>query len=84
MGCACTNSLTLFLAIDRIAALTINGASKMNADTYATYSDKRLTDTRAYWMGVSRAAKSPEQRARADRGAAIVATEMRKRAATKR
>lgn len=55
----------------------------MNADTYAKYSDKQLADVHAYWMGVCRAAKSPEQRARADQGATVAATEIRKRAGLK-
>jgi len=53
----------------------------MNTDTYASYSDQKLTETHGYWMSICRAAKSPEQRARAEAGAAAAATELRKRAA---
>jgi hypothetical protein len=55
----------------------------MNADTYSTYTDARLLDTHAYWMGVFRAAKSPEQRARAEKGASVAAAEIRKRSLAK-
>lgn len=47
---------------------------------YAGYSDARLKDTHGYWMSIIRATKNPAQRERADRGAAAVAAEMRKRA----
>jgi len=50
---------------------------------YAGYTDARLADTHAFWMGVYRAAKNPAQRARADRGASLAAAEIRFRAATR-
>jgi hypothetical protein len=48
---------------------------------YANYGNKQLADTHAFWMGVYRAAKNQQQRARADRGASLAAQEMRARSA---
>ena len=55
----------------------------MDANTYANYTDKRLAEMHAYWMSIIRAAKNPEQRERANKGAACAATEMRRRAGIK-
>ncbi len=52
----------------------------MSPDTYSKYSDKQLSETYSVWMSVYLGAKSPAQRARAERGAAVAAAEMRKRA----